>query len=74
MRAAELQIVARREVMSDPPKLVDYHSAPEAITEELPDPYESIRDVARAWRELWDAQERARAKGLAHPERAGGVR
>lgn len=58
------------------PRLVDIHEVDEQLekTLELPDPYESTRQVARAWRRLWDEQERARSKGLQFPERAGGVR
>lgn len=57
MSQRPMRIVVRREVLSDPPKLVDYHSAPEAVTEELPDPYEAIRAVARAWVKVWNERE-----------------
>jgi hypothetical protein len=58
---AKRRIVARREVLNAPlPRLVDYHHAPEAVTEELPDPYESIKAVARAWVEMWNESEDGR--------------
>jgi hypothetical protein len=44
-------IVARKEIASDPPKLIDFHLGPvEEPTQELPDPYESMYEVVEARR------------------------